>query len=485
MVQPAQTQVRCPQCGQPFVTHIEQIIDGGLDLQAKMRLLSGRVNVAACPHCNFTFSLATPLLYHDQHKELLLTYVPMELGLPKNEQERVIGAMTNAVVNSIPQEQRKGYLLMPKTMLTIQGMIETILESDGITREMIEARRAKLNLAETFLQADPEKWPDMVREHDAELDEEFFTLLVASADAALANGRQDVADRVLTLRETLLEHSTTGQAMLDQARRQETVIQEVAKALDALGENASREDLIKMALEFAHDETEERLQALVGMVRPAMDYQFFLLLGHQIEKEKDEAKEFVARTRDRLIALVEEVDQHAEAVVKQAAATLQAIANSDDLDAAIRSRLDMLDDTFMAVLSSKIQNAEETQNHQAAELFKKIFERTMSILQESAPPPIRFINELLRIQDFETAKRTLTERAPEFGEGLLQLMDVLMQELASQQGETPTLTRLARLREVAAGVLGGSAQGPDSENGREPQSSPIILPFSRKRSRSK
>jgi hypothetical protein len=482
MVQPAQTQVKCPQCGQPFVARIEQIIDGGVDSQAKMRLLSGRVNVATCPQCKMTFSLATPLLYHDQRKELLLVYVPMELGLPNTEQERIIGAMTNAIVNSIPQEQRKGYLLMPKTMLTIQGMVEMILGADGVTHEMLEARRAKLNLAESFLQADPETWPDMAREHDAEIDEEFFALLVASADAAIANGRQDVAEGVLSLRESLLEHSTTGQTMLDEAKRQETVIQEVAKALDALGENASREDLIKITLEFARDETEERLQALVGMIRPAMDYQFFMLLGRQIEAEEGEEKDFVTHARDRLLALVEEVDQHAEAVVKRAAAALQAIANSEDLDAAIRSRMDLFDDTFMAVLSSNIQNAEQTGNAQAAELFKNIFERIMGIMQESAPPPVRFINDLLRAPDFEVARQMLVERAPEFGEGLLQLMDVLMQELASQQGNTPTLTRLAQLREIAAEVLGGGAQEPGE--GHEAQSGPIILPFSRKRPRS-
>jgi hypothetical protein len=466
------------------MAQIEQIIDGGMDSQAKMRLLSGRVNVATCPQCKYTFSLATPLLYHDQRKELLLVYVPMELGLPNTEQERIIGAMTNAIVNSIPQEQRKGYLLMPKTMLTVQGMVEMILGADGVTREMLEARRAKLNLAETFLQTDPETWPDMAREHDAEIDEEFFALLVASADAAMANGRQDVAEGVLSLRESLLEHSATGQAMLDEAKRQETVIQEVAKSLDALGENASREDLIKMTLEFAQDETEERLQALVGMIRPAMDYQFFMLLGRQIEAEEGEAKAFVTHARDRLLALVEEVDQHAEVVVKRAAATLQAIANSEDLDAAIRSRLDLLDDTFMAVLSSNIQNAEQTGNPQAAELFKDIFERIMVMMRESAPPPVRFINDLLRTPDLEAARQLLVERAPEFGEGLLQLMDVLMQELASQQGETPTLTRLVQLREVAAEVLGSGAQEPASGDEREAQSGPIILPFSRKRPRS-
>src|SRR5258706_11921020 len=157
-MQPTQqngTMITCPNCRQPFQAVLEQIIDVARDPSGKARLLSGQLNMVTCPHCGYQSMLATPLIYHDAAKQLLLVYVPMELGLPPQEQNRLIGSMTNAIMNSLPPDQRKGYLLNPKTMFTLQGMVETILEGDGITKEVIEAQRAKMRLVEQFMQADP------------------------------------------------------------------------------------------------------------------------------------------------------------------------------------------------------------------------------------------------------------------------------------------------------------------------------------------
>src|SRR3954471_21040795 len=102
------TQISCPNCGRPFSAVVEQIIDAGRDPQAKARLLAGRTNVVTCPNCGYQSMLTTPLIYHDPLKQLLIVYIPMELGLPKAEQDRLIGSLTNAVTNSLPAEQRKG-----------------------------------------------------------------------------------------------------------------------------------------------------------------------------------------------------------------------------------------------------------------------------------------------------------------------------------------------------------------------------------------
>src|SRR5712691_4921509 len=97
------------------------------------------------------------------------------------------------------------------------------------------------------------------------------------------------------------------------------------------------------------------------------------------------------------------VDQQNEAVIKQAADTLRAIANSPDLDEAIRSRAELLDDTFLAVLSANIQNAERAKDLTTAARLKTVFDKVVSILQESAPPVIRYINELMQQQNIEDA----------------------------------------------------------------------------------
>src|SRR5260221_4391873 len=168
-MQPRGTQLTCPNCRQPFSAQLEQVIDVGRDPQAKARLLARRINLVTCSHCGYQTMLGTPLVYHDAAKELLLIYIPMELNLPRQEQERLIGSMTNAIINSLPQEQRKGYLLTPKMMLSMQGMVETSVEGDGITKEFLEQQRAKMGLVETFLQRDPDGLPHMVKHHDGEI----------------------------------------------------------------------------------------------------------------------------------------------------------------------------------------------------------------------------------------------------------------------------------------------------------------------------
>src|SRR5579871_2726294 len=110
MNQPRGTQINCPNCRQPFTAILEQIIDAGRDPQAKARLLSGRTNLVVCPHCGYQTMLSTPLVYHDANKQLLILHIPMELNLPQREQDKLIGNLSNAVINSLPQDQRKGYL---------------------------------------------------------------------------------------------------------------------------------------------------------------------------------------------------------------------------------------------------------------------------------------------------------------------------------------------------------------------------------------
>jgi len=140
------TQVSCPNCRQPVMADVEKLFDLHLDPSAKQRLLSGAFNIIQCQLCGYQGALATPIVYHDPEKELLLTFVPPELNLPRDEQERAIGGLINRVVDNLAQEKRKGYLFNPQATLTMQGLLERILEADGITREMLEAQQQRLRV---------------------------------------------------------------------------------------------------------------------------------------------------------------------------------------------------------------------------------------------------------------------------------------------------------------------------------------------------
>ncbi|MFN8419926.1 MAG: CpXC domain-containing protein [Anaerolineae bacterium] len=467
-------QITCQNCGTPFAVQLEQIIDATRNPSAKARFLAGRTNVFACPNCGYQSRVGTPLLYHDQSKELLMLYVPMELNLPKPEQERLIGSMTQALINSIPQEQRKGYLFTPRQALTLQGMMETILEADGITKEMVEAQRQKVRIVETYLQTDPDQWDALTEQFGDQIDRQFFDIITASAEAAAASGRRDVTEAMLVLRDRLLQSTKAGQEMLSAAQEQEARIQSVADELNALGKDLTHDQVVDLAIRLGK-EGDEKLQVLVGLARPLMDYHFFELLAQRLEAAEGEDAEQITAIRDRLLELTTLIDQSNQAVVQQAANTLNEIMNAQDVDAAIDEHLAQIDDLFLQVLSANIQHAEQQGDQITGARLKNILQKVMALLEQSAPPAIQFINQLLGMQTLDMAKQELAARAEEFGPDLLDWFDSLDENLAAS-GDQQMRQTLSQLRAIAAQVLGSDGDT-DGEESSETNSG-IILPFS-------
>ena len=52
----SRTNVTCPQCRNSYTATVEMVIDAQQDADSKLRLLSGRLNVAQCPHCDGRFA---------------------------------------------------------------------------------------------------------------------------------------------------------------------------------------------------------------------------------------------------------------------------------------------------------------------------------------------------------------------------------------------------------------------------------------------
>jgi hypothetical protein len=115
-------QMKCPRCQQPITVQIEQLFDVTADPEAKQRLLGGVSNFASCQSCGYSGSLSTPIVYHDNGKELLLSFFPSELGLPLNQQEKIFGPLINQIVNKLQPEKRKAYLFRPQSFLTYQSL---------------------------------------------------------------------------------------------------------------------------------------------------------------------------------------------------------------------------------------------------------------------------------------------------------------------------------------------------------------------------
>lgn len=438
--------VNCSNCGQQFTANIRTMINVADDPQAKALLLSGRLNVEPCPNCGTPNQVAASILYHDPDKELLIAHVPMELNLQKDQQERIIGNMMNA----LPKDNFKGYMFSPRRALTIQNLVEQVLEADGVTREMMNQQKERVQLAQRMLETPPADLPAFVEQHDAEIDEEFIQTMSMLAQRMLEDGQVEVAQRVIAVQNRIVELSSIGQELLQQQEAQAEIIQEVANAIEALGEGADREAFFGLAKRYADDD--QRLQALIGMARPAFDYQFLQEMTAKIGAAPAAERDLLEGLRDRIRELTEAIDQQSQAAMQGAASFLQAVVNHPNPEELLRANAHAIDDTFMAVLSANIRHAEQQKDVASSGKLRNIYETVVRILQENMQPELRFINELLSTDNDDEARKMIQAQAKQFGDPLLEVMDAV-EEVLTEQGNDDLKKRLDNLRKEVANTL--------------------------------
>lgn len=392
------TMINCPNCKKPIQADIIQLFDVGVEPAMKQLFLSGAFNIAHCPFCGFQGSLAAPIVYHDPQKELLLTFVPPEIGLPRDEQERAIGALINQVVNKLPQEKRKAYLLQPQTVLTVQGLVERVLEADGITREMLQAQQQKINLIQQLIKASPEMQKEISAKEDQKMDAEFFALLNRLIETSLAGGDQEGAKKLAELQKNLLPLTTFGKVLQEQTKEVEAAVESLKKA----GKELTREKLVDIV---THAPNDNRLRALVSLTRPGMDYLFFQALSEKIDRARDDGRKRLITLRERLLELTAEYDKQIEARVANAKKVLEDILQASNLEETLLQRIPLIDDFFIQELNSQFEAATKQGDEQKVSKLKKIAD----VLQQiSAPPPeYAFIEELLEAPDEVACKKIL------------------------------------------------------------------------------
>ncbi len=444
-----QMNIQCPNCRNQFTAVVEAVIDAGIDPQAKVRLLSGRVNNVVCPNCGTPVTIASPILYHDSSKELLLVYVPMEVPLPKQQQEKVIGDLMKELTAKLPKESMRGYMFNPKQALTMQGMIDTILQSYGVTPEMMSEQRERVRLIETFMSTPDDLLQSVVEQNDAKVDAQFLQTMAVMVQRMVQEGRPDIAQQVMATQQMVAEFSTFGKQLIERNRQQEQIVRIVADELQAMGQGATRKDFAELALRYGDDDA--RLQALVGLARPAFDKQFFQELTSRIGSAPADQRDALEDVRQRLTDLAAMVDQQQQMVVQEAAQLLQEIIMSQDIDAMIAENLPYLDDAFMAVLTANIQEAQRIGNIEMSARLKSVYDRVVAVLRDNMQPELKFINDLLSMPE-DQARKVLAENVTTFGPSLVEMMDAV-QEILSSRNEAELLEKLATLRQDALQAL--------------------------------
>ena len=435
------TRINCPNCRQPIMADIDQLFDAGQDPTVKQKILSGSFNLASCPNCGFNGMIATPLVYHDPNKNLLLTYFPPELGLPINEQERIIGPLITRVTNSLPQEKRKAYLLQPQAMLTLQTMVERILAADGITKDMIKAQQDRLNLLQRLMNASDESIDDIAVKEDALIDSDFYNLVNRLIEASAVNGDQESAKQLGDLQKKLLPKTTFGRQIQEKSKDVEAAIQ----ALQSAGKSLTREKLLEMVIKAPN---ETQLSVMVSLGRPGMDYEFFTMLSDRIDRARGDGRERLIKLRDQLLEMTQAIDKQMEEKLLQTRKNLSTTMQSKDIKETMLQNLSLVDEFFIQAFNEEMEAARKAGDLEKISKLKQIEE---VVDKASAPPPeVALIQELLEVADSETVLlKSLEEHTAEITPEFMDILSNLL--VRTESGDDAELK--ARLNQVFSSAL--------------------------------
>jgi hypothetical protein len=366
--------------------------------------------------------------------------MPLEAGRDDLERQQAIGKLTGEVMESLPPEDRKAYLLQPQVFLTLENLANKILEADGVTPEMIEAQKAKAELLQRMLNATSDEVLEaMIRENDAAIDADFVRLLSMNLEMVQATGQAENVQRLLVLRSKLAELSTEGRAI--KAR---------GELLETLREEPTREKLLELLIQ-APDEPSRELLVVFG--RPMLDYPFFQALTSRIEAISDEdEKERLTALRKEILAIRDRLDEETRALYAERSTLLRDLLLSDDPEALARRRFDEMDQAFFSVLTANLEEARAAGEEDAVEALQAIWGLGLRLMEESLPPELQLFNRLMTSRNDAEIDQLLEVNRHLVTEHLVQYMEraeVTLQE----DGSSEAAEHLARVLQKARGIV--------------------------------
>jgi len=431
----AKTQTLCPICHQPVMVDIQQVFDLGKDPLAKQKILSNTFNLMHCPSCGHQGMLAVPIIYHDPEKELLFTFFPPDLNTPVNEQEKQIGPLINRILNDLPQEKRKAYLLQPRSMLTFQTMIEKILEADGITKEMLEDQQKRIDLLEKLIKTPADERLSIFEQQKEIIDLNFFSILSRIVESAMAQGDEKSQKPLLDLQKQLFESTNVGQELFAQAKDTEAAIKSLQEASK---DGLTREKLLEI-LENAPSETQ--LSTIASFARSGLDYGFFQLLSEKIDSTKEKnKKQELTQLREKLLQITEAIDKQLQEQMTKSKQLLEKIVSSKNIEEELKKNMNSVNDFFIQLLESELTNARKNGN---LDRIQKL-ERIMIVIEKASAPSEekKLFELLLGYKDKDDLNRLITENSSKINQGFLDLMNNIANQVQKQKNQPELIEKV-------------------------------------------
>jgi len=384
-------QTSCPNCQQPIIAEIQQVIDVGRNPQAKNLILSGELNMALCQVCGFQGQLPVPVVYHDAEKELLFTFSPPDANKTMEEKERELAPLLKTVIDNLEPKDRKGYLFQPKVMLTINNLVKNILLEDGITEEMIKNQQEKMKLLDSLFSLEGEKLTETIRANKDQVDREFFALFAEIAQRILASQDKNATEKIRSIQEILMTETEVGKEILEETQE----IQAASKSLEALGKNLTRSSLLELVIGAP---TIERVKALTSLARPAMDYEFFQMFTDKIEKTDDNSRDSLVEKRNLMLKLTQQIDQQLLERVNEAKEQIEIFISEEPIEDKLMENLNLIDQYFVQALSSEMELAVKDNQVERKEKLEKL----MQLIQDlTTPAELKIVEQLLTVSKDE------------------------------------------------------------------------------------
>lgn len=311
-------QVLCPKCKSPVIAEIEQVFDTRFMPEARDLVLSGAFNILQCPVCGTVAQVPLPIVYHDPDKELLLVYVPPELGLSRDEQEKAVGPLLRQAMKNLPPEKRKAYLLQPQYVLSLRTLQERILEAEGISKEELEAQEKRMSLLSRLISASDEARRQILEQEKDLVDEAFLDLLGYLQYVAQSTGDRVLLQRLDAIEKLLREVTPLGQileAEEEKARR----VQEFVKSLPR---NLTPQAFVERLLQWPYLDRDHL--ALLTLVFPAiLDYPVLQALQEVKETGSVEMRAKAKEVHRFLLDVLERAAKFQEEQVQSIVALLE------------------------------------------------------------------------------------------------------------------------------------------------------------------
>jgi hypothetical protein len=409
---PRGAQVQCPSCGQPYVVPVFTIIDLGANPELKNPLLSGQINVATCQHCGAGGSLGAPLMVHEPEHEFLGVYMPMDNNDKRTdaERQREIGELSQMLMDKLPSEKRRGYMLQPQQFMDWQRFVEKLWGFEGVTPEMLQRQREQSSLLQNLLGLvkDPQAMEIALQRGIGLVDRDFFTMLDQIIIMARGQAPQEEIEPLMQLRQRLLETTEAGKEIKAQQDRVRAVVSKITP-------ETSREEVLDILEEAWRGEDGEQIVGTLAMSAAGLfDYEMLMLLGERVEAAEDEGTR-KARTEMRqfILDIQEQItarqQQSQAASGQQAQAFLQEVLQSNNPEQTLEENADAIDDGFLSFLAANIQQAEKNQATAAARRLRQIYEKAVTIVQDRLPDNLKLLNQLLSAPDEAAVRKLLQE----------------------------------------------------------------------------